>query len=175
MPDTSFGELDFLVADASAHMRKLVRAMLTGFGANRVYEVGDGAAALEIVEGQMPHILICDIKMPIINGVELMRMIRNPDASENPYIPIIVATAQSQKKTIIQVRDSGATEALSKPFSITGLYRRVQNVVINPRKYVEVSNYFGPDRRRKADPAYSGPHRRHDDLSDAQAMRDDPQ
>lgn len=170
MLDTRFEELDFLIADASAHMRKLVRAMLTGFGANRVYEVGDGAAALEVVEGQMPHVLICDIKMPIINGVELMRMIRNPDASKNPYIPIIVATAQSQKKTIVQVRDAGATEVLCKPFSITGLYRRVQNIVINPRTYIEVSDYFGPDRRRRADPGYSGPYRRHDDRSEAQRM-----
>lgn len=175
MPDTSFGDLDFLIADASAHMRKLVRAMVTGFGANRVYEVGDGAAALEVVEGQMPHILICDIKMPIINGVELMRMIRNPNASKNPYIPIIVATAQSQKKTIVEVRDAGATEILCKPFSITGLYRRVQNIVINPRTYVDVSDYFGPDRRRRADPAYGGPYRRQDDLLEARTVSQEAQ
>lgn len=163
MYDLNLKHLAFGVADPSAHMRKIIRTILVGFGVGRVYEAADGASALEIVESQMPDMLITETRMPIIDGFEVMQMIRNPDSSKCPYVPIIVATAQTEKKNILKIRNAGATEILGKPFSITGLYLRIQNIVVNPRIFVSSDDFFGPDRRRRADPSYTGPYRRADD------------
>jgi len=98
--------------------------------------------------------------MPIFDGLELTQMIRQPGANSNPYVPIIMLTGHSEKKRVIAARDAGVTEFLAKPISAKGLYQRVLNVVANPRPFIRTKNYFGPDRRRNANPNYAGPERR---------------
>src|SRR6185295_11444923 len=82
-----------------------------------------------------PDIVITDWAMPIFDGLELTQMIRQPGANNNPYVPIIMLTGHSEKK-------------------------RVLNVVANPRPFIRTRSYFGPDRRRNANPNYAGPERR---------------
>lgn len=160
MAKIDFEKLRFVVADDNAHMRRIVRTLLRAFGSREIYEAEDGASALEAVEHFMPDILITDIKMPIFDGIELTQMIRNPDGSKHPYLPIIVLTAYSERKRVLMARDAGATEFLCKPVSANALYKRVQNVIENPRPFIKVSTYFGPDRRRDKDQNYSGEERR---------------
>ena len=98
--------------------------------------------------------------MPIFDGLELTQMIRQPGANTNPYVPIIMLTGHSEKKRVIAARDAGVTEFLAKPISAKGLYQRILNVVANPRPFIRTKTYFGPDRRRNANPNYAGPERR---------------
>jgi len=160
MAKIAFDELRFVVADDNAHMRRIVRTLLRAFGSREIYEAEDGASGLEAVEAYSPDILITDITMPIIDGIELTRMIRNPEGCRHPFLPIIVLSAYSEKKHVISARDAGATEFLCKPVSATALYRRIQNVVENPRDYIRTKTYFGPDRRRYVNTNYSGVERR---------------
>ena len=160
MTKIAFDELRFVVADDNAHMRRIVRTLLRAFGSREIYEAEDGASGLEAVEAFSPDILITDITMPIFDGIELTRMIRNPDGCRHPFLPIVVLSAYSEKKHVIAARDAGATEFLCKPVSATALYRRIQNVVANPRDFIRTKNYFGPDRRRYVNPNYSGVDRR---------------
>lgn len=160
MAKIAFDELRFVVADDNAHMRRIVRTLLRAFGCREIYEAEDGASGLEAVEAYSPDILITDITMPIFDGIELTRMIRNPEGCRHPFLPIIVLSAYSEKKHVIAARDAGATEFLCKPVSATALYRRVENVVSNPREFVRTRSYFGPDRRRYVNPNYSGVERR---------------
>ena len=160
MTKIAFDELRFVVADDNAHMRRIVRTLLRAFGSREIYEAEDGASGLEAVEAYSPDILITDITMPIFDGIELTRMIRNPDGCRHPFLPIVVLSAYSEKKHVIAARDAGATEFLCKPVSATALYRRIQNVVANPRDFIRTKSYFGPDRRRYVNPNYSGVDRR---------------
>ncbi|MFQ5626444.1 MAG: response regulator [Methyloligellaceae bacterium] len=160
MAKIAFDELRFVVADDNAHMRRIVRTLLRAFGSREIYEAEDGASGLEAVEAYSPDILITDITMPIFDGIELTRMIRNPEGCRHPFLPIVVLSAYSEKKHVIAARDAGATEFLCKPVSATALYRRIQNVVENPRDFIRTKTYFGPDRRRYVNPNYSGVERR---------------
>ncbi|MGD9867282.1 MAG: response regulator [Hyphomicrobiales bacterium] len=160
MAKIAFDELRFVVVDDNAHMRRIVRTLLRAFGSREIYESEDGASGLEAVEAYSPDILITDIKMPIFDGIELTRMIRNPEGCKHPFLPIIILTAYSEKKHVLAARDAGATEFLCKPVSATALYRRIQNIVENPRDFVRTKTYFGPDRRRYVNPTYSGVERR---------------
>jgi CheY-like chemotaxis protein len=155
-----FNRLRFVVIDDNAHMRRIVRTLLHGFGAREVHEAEDGASGLEAFTHNVPDIVITDWAMPIFDGLELTQMIRQPGANANPFVPIIMLTGHSEKKRVMAARDAGVTEFLAKPLSAKALYERIVNVVINPRPFVRTKTYFGPDRRRNASTGYAGPERR---------------
>ena len=115
-----FNRLRFLVIDDNAHMRRILRTLLHGFGTREVYEAEDGAAGLEAFTHYSPDIVITDWAMPIFDGLELTQMIRQPGANTNPYVPIIMLTGHSEKKRVIAARDAGVTEFLAKPISAKG-------------------------------------------------------
>src|SRR5476651_1762778 len=155
-----FNRLRFLVIDDNAHMRRMLRTLLHGFGAREVHEAEDGAVGLEAFVQHSPDIIITDWAMPVFDGLELTQMIRQPGANSNPYVPIIMLTGHSEKQRVVSARDAGVTEFLAKPISAKGLYERIVNVVANPRPFVKSKTYFGPDRRRNTNANYVGPERR---------------
>jgi len=155
-----FNRIRFLVIDDNAHMRRIVRTLLHGFGGREVYEAEDGAAGLEAFTHYSTEIDSTDWAMPIFDALDLTQMIRQPGANANPYVPIIMLTGHSEKKRVVASRDAGVTEFLAKPISAKSLYQRVLNVVANPRPFIKTKNYFGPDRRRNTNPNYIGPERR---------------
>src|ERR1700691_2209736 len=156
----NFIRLRFLVIDDNAHMRRIVRTLLHGFGVREVYEAEDGAAGLEAFTHYVPDIVLADWVMPIFDGLELTQMIRQAGAYGNHYVPIIMLTGHSEKKRIISARDAGVTEFMAKPISAKALYERILNVVANPRSFIKTKTYFGPDRRRNINANYIGPERR---------------
>ena len=101
-----FNRLRFLVIDDNAHMRRMLRTLLHGFGAREVYEAEDGAAGLEAFTHYIPDIIITDWAMPIFDGLELAQMIRQPGANANPYVAIIMLTGHSEKKRVTAARDA---------------------------------------------------------------------
>ena len=155
-----FNRLRFLVIDDNAHMRRMLRTLLYGFGVREVQEAEDGAAGLEAFNQHSPDVIITDWSMPIFDGIELTQMIRQPGANPNPYVPIIMVTGHSDKQRVVSARDAGVTEFLAKPISAKSLYERLVNVVANPRPFIKTKTYFGPDRRRNVNPNYAGTERR---------------
>jgi two-component system, chemotaxis family, chemotaxis protein CheY len=160
MARINFNRLRFLVVDDNAHMRRILRTLLHGFGTRDVYEAEDGAAGLEAFTHYLPDIVIADWVMPIFDGLELTQMIRQPGANANPFAPIIMLSGHSERKRVISARDAGITEFLTKPISAKGLYERIVNVVVHPRPFIKTKSYFGPDRRRSTNTGYVGPERR---------------
>ena len=167
-----FNKLRFLVIDDNAHMRRILRTLLHGFGAREVYEAEDGASGLEAFTHYMPDIVLTDWSMPIFDGLELAQMIRQPGANSNPYVPIIMLTGHSEKRRVMSARDAGITEFMAKPISAKALYQRILNVVANPRPFIKTRSYFGPDRRRSVNSIYAGPERRKGGKADV--MRQPP-
>jgi two-component system chemotaxis response regulator CheY len=155
-----FNKLRFLVVDDNPHMRRILKALLLGFGAREVHEAADGAAGLEAFNQLTPDIVIMDWAMPLVDGLEFARMIRQPDVNASPFTPIIMLTAHSERQRVTAARDAGVTEFMVKPISPTGLHQRIVNVIANPRQFIRTTSYFGPDRRRNITPSYSGPERR---------------
>jgi CheY-like chemotaxis protein len=160
MVHIDFSRLRFLVIDDNAHMRRILRTLLLGYGSREVHEADDGAAGLDAFTQYVPDIIITDWAMPIFDGLELAQMIRQPGANANPYVAIIMLTGHSEKKRVTAARDAGITEFLAKPVSAKGLYERIINVVANPRPFIKTKTYFGPDRRRNATSNFIGLERR---------------
>ncbi len=156
--------LRFLIVDDNIHMRRIIRALLHGFGVREAHEAEDGAAGLEAFTSYSPDVVITDWAMPIFDGVELTRMIRQADAISNPFVPIIMVSGYAERRKVLEARDAGVNEFLVKPISAKALYQRIVSVVLTPRPYIRTKTFFGPDRRRDINPNYNDEERRNNGI-----------
>ncbi len=152
--------LRVLLVDDNQHMRAIVQTVLAGVGVRNVRETRDGAEALEALRDWAADVAIVDFQMFPIDGVEFTRMVRNAPDSRNPYLPIVMMTGHSEKTRVVEARDAGVTEFVAKPLTARSVLERLQAVIYRPRPFIRSAGYFGPDRRRRDDPAYTGPWRR---------------
>ncbi len=160
-PTEALSKLRIAVADDNAAMRGIVRAVLASLGCDKVHEAADAKAALSMLQSEQIDILILDWKMQPMDGLELVRLIRDPERSPNPFLPVIMLTAYGEPSKVREARDAGVTEFMVKPFCAEALYRRLAVIVNRPRPFVRTKAFFGPDRRRlEAD--FNGPERRDD-------------
>ncbi len=156
----SLERLNFLVVDDSSHMRSLVRSVLHGLGAKHIKEATDGADAYKRLGTYAADVIICNWQMLPMDGLELVRLLRTGTDSPNPHVPVILLTAHTEAKRVVEARDAGITEILAKPFSADQLCSRIRAVIERPRPFVRAESYVGPDRRRRQDPDFKGPERR---------------
>jgi two-component system chemotaxis response regulator CheY len=140
--------LRILIVDGDLKMRTLTRDMLNTLGILQVYTVGDGSRAYSELRERPFDIVLTERRMDPVTGIDLTRMIRTGADSPSPHIPILMMTAMPSLSDVTEARDAGVTEFLIKPFSVDGLKKRIIATVRNPREFIEVSDYFGPDRRR---------------------------
>lgn len=160
MAKRNLERLRVLVVDDNHHMINIVKTILRGFGIKDFYEARDAVEAFDIVRSESVDFIVVDYQMEILDGTDFIRLVRTADDSPNPYIPIIMLTAYSERSKVEAARDAGVTEFCCKPVTATELYRKVASVINNPRPFVRTSAYFGPDRRRRDSEAYRGPERR---------------
>lgn len=153
--DVDFNRLRFLIVDDNPYMRRILRTLLHGFGAREVHEAEDGASGLEAYSNHAPDLVILDWVMPIFDGVELTQMIRQPEVTANPFVPIILLTAHTGKHRVLAARDAGVTEVLAKPISAKALHERIVASISRPRKFIRTDTYFGPEPRRELTPSTS--------------------
>ena len=158
-----FERLSILIVEDTAPMRKLVTSVLETLGVGRILTAAEGEEGFEIFCAENPDIVIADWHMVPMSGIELVHKIRREKISPNKMVPIIMMTGYSALPRVAQARDTGTTEFLVKPFSANDLARRIAYVINKPRDFIETSDYFGPDRRRRIMPNYSGPRRRSTD------------
>ena len=112
-----------LVADDDAQIRDVVRIALTQAGLH-VAEAGDGRAALERAENLQPDLIILDIGMPEMDGLEVCRAIR-----KTSDVPILFLTARADEIDRVVGLELGADDYVSKPFSPRELVARVRAIL----------------------------------------------
>ena len=155
-----FELLKILLVDDNHHMRVLLTEILRAIGVREVFEANDGAEALQMIRTHQIDIIMSDLAMQPLDGIDFVRLLRNSPDSPNPMAPVIMITGHSTHKRVNEARDVGVNEFLSKPVTAKGVLDRITRVVENPRHFVRTEKYFGPDRRRRNDPEYKGPMRR---------------
>lgn len=164
MQSYNLSNIHFLLVEHNAYTRKLLKLILNTFRCRNIREAETGVEALEILQDlYRPDIIITDWQMPVMDGIELVRILRRGDAGADPFVPIIMVTAHTDKGHILMARDSGVNEILALPVSPKMLYSRIARVIEQPRPFVRSKSYFGPDRRRHQDRNYAGPDRRKQD------------
>ena len=157
--------LNFLVVDDNRHMRSLVRSVLRALGARHIEEATDGADAYARLGTYATDVIICNWQMSPMDGLEFVRLLRTDTDSPNPFVPVIMLTAHTEAKRVMEARDAGVTEFLAKPISAHRLYSRIRAVIERPRPFVRAKSYVGPDRRRRQDADFKGLERRTQDTA----------
>jgi two-component system chemotaxis response regulator CheY len=140
--------LKVLVVDDEAYMRKVTKTILAAIGIPTVFEAEDGITGYELAHKNVPNLMIIDWEMPLINGPQLLQMIRSPDEYLLRDIPVIMLTAHSDLSRVVQSARIGVNEFVRKPVSIKTLRDRIVSIFSNPRPAVQMGEYYGPKPRR---------------------------
>ncbi|MBO9708691.1 MAG: response regulator [Caulobacter sp.] len=160
-----FDLLKILLVDDNQHMRMLLTEILRAIGVKHVSEALDGAEALQVLREREIDIVITDLTMGPLDGIDFVRLLRNSPDSPNPFLPVVMVTGHSTQRRVRDARDAGVNEFLAKPVTAGGLIHRLTLVIEQPRPFVRCPDYFGPERRRRAEPGFEGPWRRAGDAA----------
>jgi two-component system, chemotaxis family, chemotaxis protein CheY len=166
----SFDAVKFLVVDDNHHMRILLTEILRSMGVRKILHASEGMEAIELLRRQPVDIILTDLAMRPMDGVDFVRLLRNDPQSPAPYCPVMMISGHTTLRRIYEARDAGVTEFLSKPVTVRGILSRMDQIINHPRPFVKSADYFGPDRRRRQDPEYRGPRRRSDEGRLAQVL-----
>ena len=113
-----------LVVDDESTIRDLLNIFLPTKGL-KVILAANGEEALELAKKNIPKIILLDIKMPGIDGMETCRRLRAEEQTR--YIPVIMVTAFGTTKT--EATDAGADDFISKPFDMEDLALRLKSAI----------------------------------------------
>jgi DNA-binding response OmpR family regulator len=163
MSQGSFERVRVLILEDNAHMSTILRTILQGFGVRTIVETRDAADAFEIMRSANPDLALVDYMLGDVDGLEFTRLIRTASDSPNKYLPIIMVSGHTDRTRIYEAINAGVNEYLAKPVRPVDLYNRLVSLIERPRLFVKSAGYFGPDRRRRQDPRFSGPWRRSTD------------
>lgn len=109
-----------LVVDDEPQITRVLRTSLSTHGYD-IRVANDGETALEIMKDWTPDLVITDLAMPNMDGLELCRKLR-----ASSHIPIIVLSVRGEERTKVQALDAGADDYVTKPFGIEELLARVR-------------------------------------------------
>lgn len=114
-----------LVVDDSAAVRQSVAYVLDQAG-YEIVQAGDGQEALTKLDGQTFHLIITDVNMPNMDGIELTRTVRTLDSYK--FVPVVVLTTESQQDKMDAGKEAGATGWIVKPFDSDKLLQVVKRL-----------------------------------------------
>ena len=114
-----------LIVDDNADIRTYLRSILQG--KYRVLEAEDGKSGLDLAREHVPDLIVSDVMMPVMNGLEFCQQVKKDGISS--HIPVILLTARALEKHQIEGYESGADAYITKPFSPELLLARIDNLL----------------------------------------------
>jgi two-component system, chemotaxis family, chemotaxis protein CheY len=106
-----------LIVDDSSVMRKIVERSLrqAGLGIEQVFEAGNGAEALAAVQANKVDLILCDINMPVMDGLEFVKQL--PSIAQAKGVPVVMITTEGSEGHVVQALSAGASGYIRKPFT----------------------------------------------------------
>jgi len=123
-----------VIADDNPDMRSYITSLLKEF--YQVYSAQNGEEALKAIYDHDPQVILSDIMMPVMDGLELTQRVKSDPTIQ--HIPIILITAKAGKEAIVSGLTMGADDYLSKPFSPKELQARVESSIRLYQNYKEI-------------------------------------
>ena len=138
-----------LVVDDNAEVRQYVAQLLGGD--YNVRQAVDGKEGLDTALKTVPDLIVCDVMMPVMDGLEMCRRVK--EATATSHVPVILLTSNAQENQRAEGYDCGADAYITKPFSSKVLLSRVRNLLENRKrlKYVYATMEDG-EEHAGADP-----------------------
>jgi CheY-like chemotaxis protein len=111
-----------LLADDEAHVRLLVRSVVTSMGCTIVGEAADGKRAVELFDETSPDLVLLDINMPVMDGLAALKALR----AKSDTVAIVMLTSLASAEIVEQTLDAGATYHLRKDLPIAELKQEIR-------------------------------------------------
>ena len=116
-----------LIVEDEQDIADLIKHTLERGGGAEAEVVGSGDAALKAVSARPPDLIILDLNLPVLGGLEVCRLLRQ--RSDSRHVPIIMLTAKSSESDRVAGLEQGADDYVTKPFSLRELTARVKAVL----------------------------------------------
>ncbi|MBV5299049.1 MAG: response regulator [Rhodoferax sp.] len=134
--------LTILVVDDLELMRRVTVTQLRGLGYEKILTASDGAAALRLIRERKVDIVLSDLNMPVMTGLELLRVIRADPALTQ--LPFVMITAEAERSCIQDVIVAGVTSLLVKPYIRINLQNRLEQIFASKTQVKPTSTSTGP-------------------------------
>jgi YesN/AraC family two-component response regulator len=125
-----------LIVDDESHVRTFIRLLLREVGIEECWEAADGAAALDLVVRHQPQLLLLDVNMPQMNGIELLGRLREAQSD----IPVVIVSAQSSLSVVNEAARLGAVGYVLKHSPKAEVVEALRDVLDTLDENVEEEN-----------------------------------
>ena len=128
----NMSETRILIVDDSSVMRKIVERCLRQAGLDPivVFEAGSGIEGLKVLRDQTVDLILSDINMPSMDGLEFLNQIKSQNLA--PGVPVVMITTESSEAHVKQAISAGARGYIRKPFTAEQVKERVLPLLANP-------------------------------------------
>lgn len=127
-PEALLRSLSILIVDDISAMRSVTKSMLNLLGAERIHQASNGAEALKLLAKERVDLVLSDWTMPVMNGMELLRAIRQEPKWAR--LPFILITAEADRDRMQQAIQAGVAGVLLKPYTASRLAERIQKIFV---------------------------------------------
>ena len=121
--------IDVLIVDDSAAIRKILQRVLrqTDLAIGQIVEAGDGKEALEVFKSQPIGLVLSDINMPNMDGLELLAQLKALD--QGKQVPVVMITTEANQTKVMQAVSLGAAGYVRKPFTAEQIKEQLAGIV----------------------------------------------
>ncbi len=117
--------MKILLVDDSRTMRNIEKAALKTLGHTAITEASDGIEALACIAKERPDLVLVDWNMPNMDGVTLIRKVRETDKK----LPMIMVTTEAEKSRVIEAIKAGVNNYVAKPFTAESLKEKIEQTM----------------------------------------------
>ncbi len=127
---TATAPLDVLIVDDSAAIRKILQRVLrqTDLNLGEIREAGDGTEAVELLKDRTFGLILSDINMPQMDGLQLLARIKEMSHLKN--VPVIMITTEGGQGKVMEAVQLGATGYVRKPFTADQIKEKLAGVIV---------------------------------------------
>ena len=127
---TATAPLDVLIVDDSAAIRKILQRVLrqTDLNLGEIREAGDGSEAVELLKDRTFGLILSDINMPQMDGLQLLARIKEMNHLKN--VPVIMITTEGGQGKVMEAVQLGATGYVRKPFTADQIKEKLSGVIV---------------------------------------------
>ena len=119
-----------LVTEDESSISKMLEFRLHSLG-HAILLATDGVQALELIDSDRPDLVLLDVMMPVMGGIQVLRKLKEDEGTSD--IPVIILSAKGQEKDIVTGLEHGAFDYITKPFSFPELIARIDRALASTR------------------------------------------